>query len=111
MLTRTKILADVGLKGQICSSAVDDMPSHTEHSFTSSAGCHHAKRIFHKITESREFQSGLATTEECRYTLIQQALCSVEFLMVWYRAVESESWSRSREDFQPEESESEGFST
>ena len=87
------------------------MPSHTEHSFTSSAGCHHAKRIFHKINESREFQSGLATTEECRYTLIQQALCSVEFLMVWYRAVESESWSRSREDFQPEESESEGFST
>jgi len=42
----------------------NDMPSHTKHSFTSSASSHHAERIYCNITESWKLQSVVSPPQE-----------------------------------------------
>jgi len=66
---------------KIATSAIHGMIINTKHSFTSSAICHHAECIPCKITESRKLQPVVSPPAgECRYTLVLQALCGIEFL-------------------------------
>jgi len=64
------------------------MTTDTKRSFTCTASRHHAKRISVHLTRSlsaghsnlSQIICGLVNTGECHYTLVPQALCSIEFL-------------------------------
>jgi len=61
------------------------MPSHTEHSLTSSdsSQSHHAERFLARSLTTGNFISGLATCGESRYTLVLQAVCiALNFFLI-----------------------------
>lgn len=83
-------------------SATHGMPNRTKHSFTSRVSWQQAERVFHSRSLKTLF-SGLATTEECRYTCTTVQECSdilsvaVNFLLMSFlHALDQNSVTRTK---------------
>jgi len=67
----------------ICSSTIHGMPSHTKHSCTSSASCHHPERISCKIADRWKHQSVVSPPMENVATPLYRKLSApLNFLLL-----------------------------